>query len=238
MDNVRSPESWMCAETEGASREAAAKESIREWYDRTTRRMRRALIWASVCAAICGTLLWLLASFGTLAKIQTFQGAFSIPCVGGIWLLSFVFIFLIPSREVSFRSQEAIERTVELLESAIEGRIGPAVALWKRIGERVERELPAFIEEARATFAGARAVIEKLEKASEQNGRMAEEAKPVIDALRRIEEKVEREGLIDELLEAARAVRALGGAPPAPAEMPRLDFAIAALGGRKVGTRP
>lgn len=204
----------------------AEHETIRQWYDRTTRRARRALLWASVIAVVAGVILWSLASFGTLQRIQTFQGAFSIPVVGGLWVLSFVFIFLIPSREVSFRSQESIEETVLTLKGTA-GEIKPVIATWKRIGDEVEKELPSWIKEMKAALAEVRQAAKDLHALAEKNGAFIEEARPVLKKATEVTGRIELElrmGLPDEIRAAARDIRLFTGIPDHPSEP---DYSLA-----------
>lgn len=198
-----------------AQRKLPEKESARGWYERTTRRWRTALIWATIIA-ICGAVaLYSLASFSFLARLQTFNGAAVIPTAALIWILAFVYIFLVPNREVGFRSQESIEQTVETLKTTTE-RLEPVIAVWRRIGERFERELPQFIEEVREAITNIRTSAERIEHAVQKNDDLARETKPVVDALRRISGRVEQEiqiGLFENAQTAFEAVKNMSGIP-------------------------
>jgi hypothetical protein len=98
------------------------EESIRHWYDRTTSRARKLLLWSSIIAVIGGVFFFSFASQKAATFIQTANGAVTIPIAGGIWIASFVYIFLVPSREVGFRSQEWIEMAVTMMQKTIDKR--------------------------------------------------------------------------------------------------------------------
>lgn len=119
----------------------AASESIRQWYDRTTRKWRKFLWCASVATLVVMGVSFLTLSTPTLAKIQTFNGALTIPLWGGLWILSFIFMFLIPSREASFRGQESLDATAGLIKDAINNELKPVAGQWKKLAEQVQGEL-------------------------------------------------------------------------------------------------
>lgn len=225
------PEHWMAGSPPTEEPREEAKESIRQWYERTTKKWRKALVWATVAAVAAAVVMYGFSSFSFLARLQTFNGAMTIPIAALIWMLTFVFIFLVPSREASFRSQEWIEAMVALVEQSVREQVAPAAVVWRRIGERVERDLPGFVREVRDGMETVRSSAARLEQAIQKNEKVAEEARPVVEALRRIEDRIEREGLIDELRDAARAVKNFAGAPPKPGEEPSIDRALATLRG-------
>jgi len=212
-------------------RNMVTREGIREWYDRTTRFWRKGLIWATIVALIGAVIFYVLGSMGVFTRIQTFNGALTIPVGAALWMAAFVFIFLVPSREASFRSQEWIESMVSLVEKAIREQIAPAAKVWIRLGERMESEIPGFIKDIREGIQVIKDSAARLEKAVTANEKTVEDAKPVIEALRRIGERFEKEiksGLIDEVRQASRAVREFAAPPPAKA-LPSVDRAIQAL---------
>lgn len=227
---AEAPEHWMCRPAHGGSgldllELPESRETIRQWYERTTKKVRRAIKGACIVAAIAGVLLWLLAGFGTLARIQTFQGAFTIPVVGGIWLLSFIFMFLIPSREASFRSQEWIEAMVAVVERTVRSKVAPAAETWLKLGERLERDIPALIHEFREGLQTLRYATTRIELALEKNELVAEEARPVIDSVRRLGERLENEiadGLLEDIRGAVRGARIF--APPKPGDPNGPDY--------------
>lgn len=235
MRQNQSPEQWMCGTPEAVKvQKEADKESIRHWYDRTTKQWRKGLVWATVGAVVAASVLYGLASFPFLARLQTFNGAITIPIAALIWMLIFTFVFLVPSREASFRSQEWIEAMVGLVEQAVREQLAPAAVVWRKIGERVEHDMPGFVREIREAVDTIKTSAANLDLAIQKNDKVTEEALPVVKALRRIEERIEREGLIDEMHDAARAIKSFAGAPLRRSEEPSIEKALAALhGGRK-----
>jgi hypothetical protein len=116
-------------------------ESIRQWYDRTTRKWRRFLWCASAATLAVMAVAFLSLSTPTLAKIQTFNGALTIPLWGGLWILSFILMFLVPSREASFRGQESLDATSALVRDAIQNDLKPAAQQWRKLADQVQGEL-------------------------------------------------------------------------------------------------
>lgn len=120
-------------------------EGIRAWNERTTRKARVALVGATAILAAVAVIFWTYAPLEMTARLQTFNGAITIPAAGGIWIAAFMAIWLIPMRELSFRGQESLERMEVRIQDAIDKRMGPAIDTWQRIGDRVEKELmPKF----------------------------------------------------------------------------------------------
>lgn len=195
-------------------------ESIRNWYNRTTKKARTAIVWATAASLVVIPLVSSLAPLGFLARAQTANGAITIPLVGGIWIFAFIFMFLVPSREASFRGQETLETGVETVQQAITEKLAPAAEVWLRVGKMVEREMPMFIEKLKETVRRAndtmedvRAAAKKLEAASE----ISKDAKPAIEELRKLEAKLGKAldgGIIERIDSAAKAVEAF--APDAP----------------------
>lgn len=208
-------------------------ETIRQWYKRTTDRWRRALFFATLAAIAAGAVVYMLASFHLLARLQTFNGALTIPISALIWILSFVYVFLVPSREVGFRSQESLEKSVELLEDAVEKKIAPAVEIWRKLGERVEKEFDAgFMDDFKSAVRELREAAAKIQASAENsNGelkRFTEDAKPALDALKRIQGRIENEfgtGFIEDLRVAVSGMKNMA-APPANPTEPNLDRAL------------
>lgn len=206
-------------------------EPIRQWYRRTTRRARVALVISTMVGIAITFGVYFLASHEFNLHLQVFNGAYTIPLAAAIWIASFVYIFLVPSREVGFRSQESIEETVKILRESLDEKVGPAVAVWKRIGERVESELPWFIGEARTTLSSLKEISSKLDQASAKNEKFAEEIRPVIEALKRIEAKVEQDGILDEARVILDGLKTM--TVPKGAVAHDIDFALASIGKRK-----
>lgn len=206
-------------------------EGVRAWYDRTTQKWRKLLLVSAIGAVVISILFFFGVSRDIHLALQVFNGAIVIPVAAAIWIIAFVYIFLVPNREVGFRSQEAIEKTVEIMNDAVEHKMAPAVATWTRIGERVERELPSLIQEAKEAFVTVRRISQRLEKAVGKNEELAAEAKPAIEALRKISERFDREiqtGIMEEARAAFASVKSLAGVPKNPTE-PDLNMVITSL---------
>lgn len=197
-------------------------ESIRQWYDRTTKPWRKGLGAAAVATLFVMVAVYFTTSVQTLAHIQTFNGALTIPIWGGLWVLSFIFMFLIPSREASFRGQEAIERAIVLLTDAIEKKLSPAMDTWKKLGEQIQAELDkGLVTELRAAADKLKAAADKvqasaqtsngeLQKLAKETKDFADEAKPALQALKRIQAKIEYEvndGFFEKVSAAMESVR-------------------------------
>lgn len=212
------------------------KEGIRQWYNRTTRTWRKALLWSTVVAIFGAIVFFALGSMPVFTKLQTFNGAMVIPIGAALWMAAFVFIFLIPSREAGFRSQEWIEVAVAILQKTVRDEIMPAAQIWTRIGTRVEEELPKLLTEIRNGIDLAKTTAARVEEAIKKNETVAADAKPVIEALKRIEDRFEQEikaGLIDDIRQAAHAVKNFAGpgmAKKVPdADQPNLGRALQVL---------
>jgi hypothetical protein len=201
------------------------REGIRQWYNRTTRTWRKALVWATAIAIVGAAVFYCLGSVNYFSRIQTFNGALTIPVGAGLWMAAFVFIFLIPSREAGFRSQEWIEIAVAILQRTVRDEITPAAQIWTRIGTRVEEELPKLLAEIRNGIDLAKTSAARIEEAVKKNETIAADAKPVVEALKRIEDRFEQEikaGLIDDIRQAAHAVKDFAG-PGAVKKVPASD---------------
>jgi hypothetical protein len=239
MQYQQAPEFWMMGPRKVSAKPFQAKpEGIRAWYERTTRSARRAILWATVWAVFGGAAVYGFASLEFLARLQTFNGALTIPVAAAIWIGAFVYIFLIPSRESSFRSQEAVEAGIDIIRRAVEENIKPAADVWRRLGERAEREGPDLVRDFREGLEIVRVSAERLARAVEKNDSVAQEARPVIEALKRLEDRFEREiarGLLDDIRTAAHGIR--GVVFPPGADMPDLDTALEALARKDGGAR-
>lgn len=204
-------------------KKTAKMESIRQWYHRTTSGARKFLLIFSLIAIVAAIVMFVCAPQSLHASIQQFNGAYVIPVAGGIWILGFLYIFLIPQREVGFRSQEFIESMSNSVRETIEKEIVPAVKVWMRVGEKVEAELPGFLKTVNDGINEIREASKKLSAAIEKNDQigtdvkqLAAEIRPAVEALRRIEASVETEiknGLFENAKAAMESVRSLGGIP-------------------------
>lgn len=89
--------------------------------------------------------------------------------------------------------------------------------VWKRLGEKIEAELPIFLKKVDEGFAELREASKKVSAAVEKSDSLVIDAKPAIEALRRIEARVEQEikaGIMDDIRTAAASIRTMGGLPP------------------------
>jgi hypothetical protein len=180
---------------------AKKEEGIRSWYEKRTVKARRALFGATLVLAIIAVCFWIFASLETSQRLQTFNGAITIPAAGGIWIAAFMFIWLMPMRELSFRGQESLERMEGRLQGALEDKIGPAIDTWQRIGERFEKTVVPKLEEA----------VDKMSKVADM---LEKKGGPAIETARRLETHIEghlASGAIEEIREAAKTISEMQG---------------------------
>lgn len=216
-------------------------EAIRAWYDRTTRTARRIITWASVIGAISAIAFYFLVPHAYTLRLQVFNGAWVIPIAALIWIVAFVWIFLIPSREVGFRSQEALEDTTATVKRTVKEHFEPALAVWLRLGQRLEKELDkGLISEIQETFRTVSKTAIHLQATSAASSvdikKLKDDLQPALLALRRIQNRCEAEieaGFFDNIRAATDSVRMLGGMPdakpngrPATPKEPDLDRAL------------
>lgn len=204
-------------------------ESVRGWYHRTTSGARKFLLIFSAIAICAAVVMFVFAPQSLHASIQQFNGAYVIPVAGGIWIMGFLYIFLIPQREVGFRSQEFIESMSNSVRETLEREIVPAVAVWRRLGEKIEAELPIFMKKVDEGILQIQESAKKLTVAIEKNEGLAADAKPAIDALKRIEAKFEDEiknGFFEKANAALESVRSLGGIPGKDDSEENLSYAL------------
>lgn len=121
---------------------------------------------------------------------------------------------------------------VQYLEKRLEaerGKVEETLVVWKRLGERVEAELPIFLKKVDDGFKELKDSAQKLSLVIEKNEAVAAEARPAIEALKRIEAKVEEEikkGFFEKANAALDSVRTMGGLPPKEEEKEDLSFAL------------
>jgi hypothetical protein len=206
-------------------------EGIRAWYNRTTRKATRSLVLATIVSGVGMLAFWALVPLAVTMKLQAANGAFTIPVFGGLWIASFMFIWLIPMRELSFRGQESFERTEERLKSAIDERLLPAIDMWTRIGKRVEESvlprIESTLDEAKSAIADAKKTVKGIEN----------RVGPIYESTKRLEMAVDgRLGLMaTEVTAASKAVQAFFAPHGTP---PDVDAAISFLGsGRNGGVK-
>lgn len=198
--------------------QAQAPESIREWWRSKTKNARRALLGATVLSTVVMALMWVLATTETIMRIQTFNGALTIPLWGGLWIFGFIFLFLVPTREATFRSTESFERmevrlqrTTAKAEAAMDDEIVPAVkefrAALKEVGTLreealelkrealglvrlvKEKHLKDLVSTIYVLQYASKAMVEKSEAAEKRVSAIADQAQPAIESLIRFEQK-------------------------------------------------
>ena len=106
---------------------AAVKAELDQWSNASilTRPWKIALLCVLAGFFAAALLLWFSASDELVAKIQTFNGAMTIPVGGLTWAFSFTFVFLVPMKamqilmcKVMKYNIEVSERMLDVLESA------------------------------------------------------------------------------------------------------------------------
>jgi len=112
-------------------------EPIRQWYKKTTKKSLRSLWIASAVTFVGAILFYVLAPPGVHLSLQVFNGAITIPAAGGIWIVSFILLWLVPMRETAFRSQESMERMEERFEERLK-KADVVIDRISRITKQVE----------------------------------------------------------------------------------------------------
>jgi hypothetical protein len=197
------------------STENVKQEPIRAWYRRSTKVARNTIYIASLVSLIVMPAVWIITPLITLQRMQTFSGGVVIPIMGGIWIFAFIFMFLVPSREASFRAQESMEKMVGLIEETVSKKVDPAVVVWKNIGERVQSELDkGLLDDLKGAVKDLREAAAKIHEGNGEVKKFAADVKPVVKALQELHGKIEKGNVLVELVEGARAIRALGGPLP------------------------
>lgn len=203
-------------------------EGIRQWYRRTTSTARKVLLWSTVVAIVGAVIAFFFMPSSAAMKIQTFNSALVIPIAALLWTVGLVFIFLLPQREAAFRSQEWVEIMVTTLV--------PAIKKWSAIGDSVNAELPGMLEQMKAfaknaseTMGELRAAARILNEAVAKNEMLASDAKPAIEALKRIEARIEFEikmGLFENVNVALESIRGISGVPKDEEDIGNLEWAL------------
>ncbi len=124
-------------------------ESIRQWYARTTRTKLRLVTAAIVASLLAAIVLFQFLPPDLTLKLQVFNGAVTIPLGAIIWIAAFMLIWMIPIREVSFRTFEATDELGQEIKKFfrdeakkfIEEEARPTAKVWKKLGDRLEGKL-------------------------------------------------------------------------------------------------
>lgn len=224
-------------------------EGIRSWYQRTTAKARKTLVWLTLIGISGATVMFFFAPQQFSERLQRFNGAMTIPIFGLIWIVGFIYLFLIPQREAGFRGQEWIEAGVSTMKASMDQKIVPAVGTWQKIGEQIEKEFPSMLgnvkdllKKASETMDELKAAAKKLNDAVDRNEKIVEEVRPVIASLRRIETRIETEiagGLFESVNIALETVRGMAGLPKSEEVLPDINFVMESMRRNKLkaGTR-
>jgi hypothetical protein len=208
-------------------------ETIRQWYYRTTRRPRKAILYASILAFVGMWLAWKFMPVETQIRIQSFNSALTIPTLAILWTSALVFMFLKPTREAAFRSQETLDAGIGALEGrldvgikalekrldtvttilskALDSKIIPAMDCWNRVGQRIEDVIvnQGLLEEVKRVMGELSEGVKRMEA-------HATDVKPTILALKGIQEKLDHcfdENFVDDLKLAVEGLREFNRPP-------------------------
>jgi len=216
------------------------KEGVRAWFQRTTSKSKKICAIASGCSGVLMAAMWIFAPTATLAKIQTFNGALTVPLFGGLWIYMFIYGFLIPSREASFRAQESLESGLELLTGAAK--------IWERVGLQVEKEFPLMLQKINTAVDDLRNTAKSIQAAVEKNESFLQDAKPALDSLKAIEVRIEHEmkaGIVEDFRMAIDSVKMMmpppvknSGKVAIPETTPDLSTALKLIGKKKPESSP
>lgn len=197
------------------------EKSIRAWWTRKTRKVGRMILLSSIVSMIGALLFFRYASPELVARIQSFNGAMTIPVAGAIWVAAFVFQFLIPSREVAFRSQETLERTEKRLTESLEAldrfmadQAIPAVEACRRMAHLFETQ---YFKDIQSTIYvcqyAAKNAVETAKKTETMAIEIHRDALPSIASAARILAALEKSldgGILDRLNLAVDTASTLG----------------------------
>lgn len=191
--------------------EEKKKERIRDWYRRTTGRSIRILFWITGVALIGMVAAHFLMPYEMLHKTQIFNGALTLPILGGIWIFFFIYGFLMPSREASFRAQETLEDGVTIIDRLIKERLEPAAQVWQRIGEKLEKAMnEGLLTEVKSVIEELKQAAKKVEEGNGEIKALSADVKPMVQKLREVQERLEEKNFLTDLHEGVKALRDLG----------------------------
>lgn len=224
--------------------ETSELQGIRAWYERSTKRARRALLWATVIMAAGMFVFYFCVPPHWAARLQTANGAYTIPAFGGLWIAAFMFIWLIPMRELSFRGQESFERTENRLKDSlakwdqiVEEKVLPALATWQRIGTQVESQI---LPEAKRVLleieTAAHVVSQKAGLIEKRAHDIQSKAAPGIESVKRIAGQVESHvvnGILDKMQIVLESLATLNGFTFGKSSKPDLSRALAVVQKKK-----
>ena len=131
-------------------------EKIRDWYSKKTHWAIWSLLWSFIVVTVFSVVFFVLAPEWLILKLQLFNGAVSIPLYGALYMAAFILIWMVPIREVSFRSCEAGERMEERIDGGLEKMEAAA--------EKIDRMAKKFEEHS---FDKTEKAIDKISEALE-----------------------------------------------------------------------
>lgn len=212
---------------------------IREWWTRKTKKVSRYILISSIVSLIASMLFFEYAPPALIARIQIFNGAMTLPVGGAIWIAAFIFQFLIPSREVAFRSQETLERTelrvkesLEKFDKFMTEEAGPAIQLLRKTVEAFETRYSKNIETTvDACQDAARDAVETAQRTETMARELHREALPMIQTAARVIEKVDKAlngGLLAQIGLLAKGAQTMGEVKGG-ATVPDLNRALTSL---------
>lgn len=197
------------------------QESIRSWWTKKTKKVGRMILVSSIISMIGALMFFRYAPAEIVSRIQAFNGAMTIPVAGAIWLAAFVFQFLIPSREVAFRSQETLERTEKrlaeslgALNSFMKDQAVPAVEACRHMAHLFETQ---YFKDIQSTIYvcqyAAKNAVETAKKTETMAVEIHRDALPAIASAARILATLEKAldgGILDRLNQAVETASTLG----------------------------
>lgn len=200
--------------------------AIREWWTRKTKKVSRYILVSSIVSMIASILFFEFASPALIARIQIFNGAMTLPVGGAIWIAAFIFQFLIPSREVAFRSQETLERTelrvkqsLDMFEKFMQEEAVPSIQLLRKTVEAFETKYAKNIESTIYVCQNAaKNAVETAQRTEVMAQDIHREVLPVLASAARVIEKIDG-GLNGGLL-GSLSLLVNGTAPGAPGAIP------------------
>lgn len=221
---------------------------------------RQSRVFTVVSLGFCGAIYFAISYMYSGDAVQTqsrFNSIFQTILIGAWTLFMFPYIRItlqmliygmtLNERTADFFSKPAESPLIQFVDNKLneqgkiqkelfEREILPVIQTWQRIGKQVEEQVPNLIQ----GLTEMREAAKKLDQAIQKNENLAVEAKPAIEALKRIEAKVEEEirtGLFENVRAAADAVRGMSGIPKTEETKPNLDLALSSIRKNKLAGR-
>ncbi len=140
---------------------ARIKEDLDQWATATIVSTTWKLILLALLLGFFSTavLLWLAASNELLARLQTFNGALTIPVGGLTWAFAFTFVFLVPMKAMQILMCRVMKYNIEVSDRMLDVLSGGREELQKR-GERMEAKFNKTLDDFRSELVDARRVAQ------------------------------------------------------------------------------